>query len=93
MFARVYDAMWRCTGGQFGPRQVDKLDVWEIAVLLGVGDETRPAESTTGDDATMFEDPHAYHKARLAHVRGEGPKPEARPIDMSALHQVTGALS
>jgi hypothetical protein len=73
MFASLYREMAKV--GMPNPREVDRLLVWECAVLLGVGEES-------SDDA-MKRDPHAhlradlaYRQARAAWEAGEGPPPD-----------------
>lgn len=37
--AWVKRVLWKASGGAQGPREVDEMEVWEIAVLLGLANE------------------------------------------------------
>lgn len=90
--AQIYEAMWDATGRRVLPREVDELYIWEIATLLGVGDEVvRPEASRNGQASS--EDKHEYLRARVAHARGQGPRPEAKPIAPETFQALGGALS
>src|SRR5690606_4941175 len=84
--AVLYEAL--ADARNMGPREVDELFLWECAVLLKVH---RPAKD--GDDATPApKDSRAERlerlKARVAHARGEGPKPEADVMTADALTEI-----
>lgn len=72
MFANVYRAMRDV--GMPNPREVDELELWEIAVLIG----SDQVETSSGgpDDHAHLHARVAYEMAREAHERGEGPAPD-----------------
>lgn len=65
-------------------RESDEMLIYECAVALGVG-----REKTTDASKTDFKQ-HSRDlmRQRLAHSRGLGPKPEARPVDPGMLEQM-----
>lgn len=87
--------------GRVTPREVDGLEIWEIAVLLGHAHELdspedRRTRHTTDPAAARRQRAAASadrNRARLAAARGEGPAPEAEPVDTATLNQLSGALS
>lgn len=93
--------------GNVAPRDADELEIWEIAVLLGHADELddpddpdgrhrRRRNGHTPDVASARADraaaARARNRARLAAARGDGPPPEAEPVDPGTLRQL-GDLS
>lgn len=75
MFAGVYR---ECLKVGLTPREVDELELWEVAVALGA------------DQADA--DPHALLRARVAHAQGQAPKPEARVMSREEFETLTQAL-
>lgn len=68
MFASLYRAMAKV--GMPNPREVDRLFVWECAVLLGTDDEN------TNDPYSHLRADLAYREALAAWQAGEGPPPD-----------------
>lgn len=96
--AVIYDAMWRSTNGTCHPRHVDEMYIWEIAVLLQADDDEvprpKPEDSSEGPVVKKKDDDrYRYILERVAHARGQGPKPEADPIDPEAFSAIREALS
>lgn len=67
------------------PREVKATLVWEIAAWLGVGEPTDDDEGGIPSGGDLIEQ-------RLAHARGEGPEPEARPLSGAAMQLAGLAL-
>lgn len=91
-FASVYDTLYRSSAGRIGPRDADGLELWEIAVLLGLADELAPPEQPAPDprkrQAKAKTRARDLNRQRMAHARGEAPKPEARPLDPAVFNQL-----
>lgn len=79
MVEPVYKAMMKVHG--MGPRDVDQLYIWEIASLLGVGDDT--GKGRTGRELI---------RQRIMHSRGLGPAPKAQPVDPEVLSSLGSML-
>lgn len=87
--------------GRVTPRDTDDLEIWEISVLLGHAEELDDPDdndrhrrrighapdvgSTRADRAAAA---LTRNRARLAAARGEGPDPEAQPVDTGTLRQL-----
>jgi len=74
------------------PPTVDEMYVWQAAVLLGA-DLPEDATTPDGTPASGDDDGRELLRQRVAHARGEGPKPEARPVDPAAVQALTKAFS
>lgn len=78
------------------PRDVDLLEIWEIAVLLGHADELEdggpPAGGKTPDRERFHAAAKERNRARLAAHRAGKPAPEAKPVDQGAFATLTKAL-
>jgi hypothetical protein len=92
-FEAFADLYYACGLRGLSPADVDGLEFWQIAAVLGVH---RPAPPPGETDAGLpsGHDPVARRKARnlelsrqrLAASRGDGPPPEARPdLDEAAV--------
>lgn len=90
--AGVYEALWRVSQGSMGPRQADELEIWEVAILLGVHrteeDDDKPAKPKSAADHRR-----ELLRQRWAHHKGEGPAPEPKPMSAEELAQITKALN
>lgn len=86
-FASVYDTLYRSSGGRCLPTDADAMELWQIAVLLGLSDEVR-APTEPGDAKEQRTRSRDLLRQRMAHARGQGPKPEARPVDPVAFNQL-----
>lgn len=71
MFANLYRAMAKV--GMPNPREVDRLLVWECAVLLGSDEANNPDPS---DPYAHLRADLAYREALAAWQTGEGPPPD-----------------
>jgi hypothetical protein len=87
----VIHALTQVSDGRISPRDADELEIWEIAVVLGHARELASPEDRHAADAT--ERAAARNQARLAAARGEGPPPEAEPLDPAAFAQLNQVLS
>lgn len=63
------------------PLEVDHTELWKIAAFLGTDIDRTPTEGA-GDRLQSGRDLAAEYRAWEA---GEGPEPEARPVDLSML--------
>lgn len=95
--ASILHELFRVSNGRLCPDDIDRLEIWQIAVLLGHAKELsdeRPASTGQGQAVTNL---HAIsrdrNRARVAAARGEGPKPEPAPVDPATFNQLAGALS
>lgn len=79
MFAQVYR---ECQKVGLTPREVDDMELWEIAVALGA--------DRVDDDKPM--DSRALLRARVAHAEGRGPKPEAPGMSPAEYNTLINAL-
>lgn len=66
-------------------------------MILGVPTPEFPAEKTDRHASRSGASAHRERAAelnrqRFAHSRGQGPAPEAQPVDSATLNQVAGAL-
>lgn len=69
--------------------------MWEIAVMLGSSEElTLPTEKQQAERAhnNHRDRRHDLLRQRMAHARGEGPAPEAPPVDTATLQAMERAL-
>jgi hypothetical protein len=83
--AAVYDAMITHRG--MGPREVDELLIWEIAVALGVH------KDGSDDDGEEAEPRHlARARQRARAMQGLGEMPEPSEPDKLAVATMTQAL-
>lgn len=73
MFANVYRAMRDV--GMANPREVDELELWEIAVLIGADGYKPPHE----DKYSHLRARVAYEKQLAAFERGEIDTPPVKP--------------
>lgn len=83
--ADTYEALQLLRG--ISPREADELEIWEVAVLLGVGKEEKKEDGSPSSPGRYDH----LHK-RLRHSRGEGPKPEPEPMDPQTLRALTEAF-
>lgn len=84
--AVLYQALFLKSSGTIGPRQADKLELWEIAVLLKAKYNDTP--NTSGSKTTTSEDPNERYRLireRVAHSKGLGPPPTVRPVGKEML--------
>lgn len=88
--AAVYKSMFDASQGRALPRDVDEMEIWEIAVLLGVSNEVESSEGAVPSHAKG--NSNSRLKQRLAHSKGLAPKPEAASLDTDTLNQLTRAL-
>jgi hypothetical protein len=104
----VYEALFLKSSGRLGPRDIDELLIWEVAVLLGAGTHgsERDDVGVAGPRARALSrrsaggggDPGrssrvARLKARLAYHKGEGPAPSAESIDLKVLNSLGEGLT
>lgn len=69
----------------FGPREVDGMEVWQLASVLGMArPDDEQGATTNGRDLTA---------ERVAAANGRAPKPEARPPDPSAVAAMQGKVT
>lgn len=91
-FAPLYTACARAF--RWSPREVDELEIWEIAEILDSlvppeqRDKQRQSKAMT-NDGKHFTGSELL-RARVRHARGQGPKPEAMP--MSGSDPILGGL-
>lgn len=91
--ALVIDALWKA--GRMSPTEVRKLRMWEVAVLLGASEELNPPTEEQAQARS-----HQAHRdrrvellrQRVAHAHGQGPAPEAPPVDTVTLQAFEQAL-
>lgn len=81
----IAKALFNASQGRLSPRDVDELYIWEIAILLGVGDELTPSEEPPMSKKELL-------RQRLAYSRGQGPKPEAKAINPTSFNSLANAL-
>lgn len=85
---RIYRELFRVSGGNIGPRQADRLHIWEIGVLLGQSDELEtPADPASEPGTAQVVDFHQHALARIEQriqaAEGSGVAPESAPLDLS----------
>lgn len=83
--AKVYQELFRVSGGNIGPREADQLHIWEIGVLFGRAEELAPVE-TEGEPAKVVDfHQHALAKIeqRIRAAEGTGPQPQPSSLDLA----------
>lgn len=92
--ASVYSAMWRASSGRMAPEDVRRLEIWQIAVLLGVSDEvtSKSSETSQTPDDDFMAHAKALSRQRLLHVQGKGPPPVPRPMPREEFLALTGTM-
>lgn len=90
--AAIYHALFTVSQGRIGPRDADEMLIWEIAVLLGVSKELESESDSSASDDWQARGVELARQ-RAAYARGEGEKPEARPLSKSAFAAMSGALN
>lgn len=90
-FASIYDAMKKVSMGRMSPRDVDDLEIWEVAVYLGVGDELGSSETESKPVRGSRDDFRARamerNRQRFLASQGKAPMPEAAPVRTDVLAQ------
>jgi hypothetical protein len=93
--AGIYAALFLKSGGAMGPRAIDELELWEVAVLLQATYTTdKDSSPKTGKTRSHQGDDDRYRliRERDAYAKGLGPKPEPRPVDPTVLEALKGAM-
>lgn len=94
--ASVYKAIWESSNGNKGPRDVDDMYIWEIAVLLGHAKELETSQSKPKRGSVppgFSEAAIERNRQRVLAKRGLAPKPEAKPVSFDQLNQMGAALN
>jgi len=66
------------------------LALWEIAVLLDMSEELKPAEGGGGNGPDAFKArSRELLRKRMAHSKGEGEKPETAPAPPTTIAQMS----
>jgi len=99
---KMFHIIYRIAG-QMGisPREVDELELWQIGLLMTETEQEKTTQSKARGRSSSSKSGKGRPKnvsggnrkrnlvaERLAHERGEGPKPEPDPVDVKQFSQV-----